>query len=243
MHRGLSIFAGRYTVFSGATERWHALPPLTTQPVGGVAMAVPHLIRFRHPRKNLVGQRFGRLTVISWAGDSRWLCKCDCGQQTKAITANLKRGNTSSCGCIRNARASRRATTHGFSKTRAYKTWLSVRRRCYDPNTTSYKDYGAKGIRVHEAWRNDCVKFIADVGQPPSDNHTLDRINPLGHYEPGNVRWATPLEQGCNKTNNRWVTYQGGRYTISQLARKVASECGIEARQFLRAFEKVIRDA
>lgn len=83
---------------------------------------------------------------------------------------------------------------------------------------------------------------MRDVGQPPSEAHTLDRKDNANGYFPGNVRWATPLEQGSNKRNNVWVTYQGERYTISQLARKVAKECGISSKQFRRALEKQMYD-
>ena len=69
---------------------------------------------------------------------------------------------------------------------------------------------------MDEEWAADPVAFIAAVGQPPTANHTLDRIDNKKGYYPGNVRWATPLEQGSNKSNNVFVTYQGERYTIAQ---------------------------
>jgi hypothetical protein len=203
-------------------------------------MAKYVLTRARSPRNDLVGKRFGKLTVIRWAGSSRWECECDCGGSARVFTANLNRENTSSCGCIKNAAASKRATTHGLYNTHAYKTWHSVKRRCFDKNCESYKKYGARGITMHEDWISDPAQFVRDVGQPPTPHHTLDRIDNAKGYFPGNVRWATALEQGCNKTNNRFVTYQGERLTISQLARKVAAECGLRPKQFLRAFEKAI---
>lgn len=229
-------------MFSGPTEHANALPALTRKQERTVPVAVPHLIRFRSPRKDLTGRRFGKLVVISWSGDSRWLCKCDCGNESRALTANLKRGNTGSCGCVRNIKSSKRATIHGLYNTRAYKTWLSVKRRCFDTKCSSYQDYGAKGISMWDVWRSDVARFVADVGQPPTANHTLDRIENSQGYFPGNVRWATPHEQGANKTNNRWVIYQGGRYTISQLARKIAAECQIEPKAFQRAFERAVYD-
>lgn len=194
--------------------------------------------RFRKPRENLVGKTYGRLTVLEWLGDSRWQCVCQCGNTTSVLTANLKRGNTSSCGCVRNIKSSLRNTTHGLSRTIAYKTWISVRRRCREVNHPSYAAYGGRGIDIHQPWYESVEQFVKDVGQPPTDAHTLDRIDNSRGYEPGNVRWATPLEQANNKTNNVWVVYQGERYTISQLARKVAEECGISSRRFLRALEK-----
>lgn len=202
-------------------------------------MATRNPIRIRAPRQDLIGQKFGKLTVRSWAGNSRWVCECDCGGTALVITANLKRKNTSSCGCIKRTVASKRATKHGLYNTRAYKTWQSVKRRCFEVQNAAYKDYGAKGITMWDEWL-DPVQFCQDVGQPPSDNHTLDRIDNAKGYFPGNVRWATPLEQGNNKTNNRIVFWRGERYTLSQLARKIAEECGITHKQMLSALENQI---
>lgn len=199
-----------------------------------------HSIRERRPRNDLTDQRFGKLVVRQWTGESKWLCDCDCGRSTRVFTANLKRGNTSSCGCVRNIASSKRATKHGLYQTRAYKSWVSIRRRCFEVTNAAYKDYGAKGIGMDDEWAADPVAFIQDVGQPPTDDHTLDRIDNAKGYFPGNVRWATPLEQGSNKTNNRWVTYQGNKYTIAQLGRKIAEECGISHKQFQRSLEKAM---
>ena len=93
---------------------------------------------------------------------------------------------------------------------------------------------------MFEDWINDPAAFVAHVGQPPGDGYTLDRIDNSQGYFPGNLRWATPLEQGANKSNNRIVEYRGGTYTISQLARKIAHECGITHKQFQRALEKAM---
>lgn len=203
-------------------------------------MADAHNIRTRNPRNNLIGRRFGKLTVVSWAHNSRWLCLCDCGGQSKVLTANLNRGNTSSCGCVRNIASSKRATTHGLSNTRAYKTWLSVRRRCFETTNAAYKDYGAKGIGMDDEWAISAASFIRDVGQPPSGNYTLDRIDNAKGYFPGNVRWATPTEQANNKTNNRLVVFRGKTYTLAQLARDIAEEIGVTPRQMSSALEKEI---
>lgn len=200
-------------------------------------MADDHPIRARNPRNNLIGQRFGKLTVVSWAGDSRWLCQCDCGGVSTPITANLKRGNTKTCGCSKRGSENKRAWKHGLYNTRAYKTWLSVRRRCFDQKNAAYKDYGAKGISMDDEWANDVVAFVRDVGQPPSDNHTLDRIDNSKGYFPENVRWATPIEQANNRSTNRYVVFRGERMTVSQLARKIAIEVGIAHETMVTALE------
>lgn len=156
------------------------------------------------------------------------------------LTANLKRGNTKSCGCVRNIKSSVRNTVHGLSGTPAYKTWLNVRRRCREVGYPSYARYGARGIDMHQPWYESVEQFVKDVGQPPTLDHSLDRIDNSKGYFPGNVRWATNLEQANNKTNNVWVTFQGQTYTIAQLAAKIAQECGISKKQFQRALEKQI---
>lgn len=198
-------------------------------------------VRIRKPRSNLIGKRFGKLLVVSWANNSRWNCLCDCGRETQVLTANLATRNTSSCGCVRNIKSSKRATTHGLSKTAAYKTWCSIKSRCFATNSASYKDYGAKGITMWDEWVHDPVSFIEAVGQPPSPNHTLDRIDNTKGYEPGNVRWATVIEQANNKTNNRILVWRGETYTLAQLARKIAAECSITQRDFENALGYQLR--
>lgn len=228
-------------IISGPTERVNALPALTPVTCKEATLAPRRLIRERRPRQDLTGQKFGKLTVKLWAGDSRWQCECECGGFAIVLTANLKRGNTASCGCVKRISSSKRATTHGLSNTRAYKTWLSVRRRCFDTHTASYQQYGARGISMDDEWAADPVAFIRDIGQPPSDNHTLDRIDNTKGYFPGNVRWATPLEQGSNKSNNVIVQYQGETYTLSQLCRKIAAEINLPAVQFAKALDFAAR--
>lgn len=196
-------------------------------------------VRDRKPKKNILGRRFGKLVVTEWAGESRWICACDCGNTTKVLTANLTRANTRSCGCIRRAVSSKRNTTHGLSNTKAYKTWCSVKRRCYDKKCRSYEQYGARGVTMYGPWINDPAAFIAYIGEAPSGNYTLDRIDNSKGYEPGNIRWATPTAQANNKTNNKFVVYRGARMTLSQLARAVAEEVGIRPQQFLDAFRSV----
>jgi len=100
--------------------------------------------------------------------------------------------------------------THGLSRTPQYGLWRTMRARCLNPRNVSYHLYGARGITVCERWLNDYSAFLADVGPRPSPQHTLDRYpNNDGHYEPGNVRWATPTQQHRNKRTNRLITFRG----------------------------------
>lgn len=162
--------------------------------------------------KDLAGRPFGRLTVIRFVEHRRrpsgsiaykWLCRCECGKERIAVAGDLNSGHTQSCGCLQRERTSGAATKHGFSGGRLpeYVLWLGMRRRCDNPSHVGYKNYGARGIQVCERW-NDFTLFLADVGRRPTPQHTLDRINNDGNYEPGNVRWATRIEQAAN--SRRW---------------------------------------
>lgn len=149
--------------------------------------------------KDITGQRFGRLVAIKRISrgkykNAQWLCQCDCGHKHKVLTGNLRIGGTISCG--------RHRGKHGYSgRTKnhhpLYEIWCAMRSRCNNPNNHAYKDYGGRGIKVCKRW-NDFTNFIADVGERPP-NHSLNRINNNGNYNPKNVRWSTPLEQRHNR--------------------------------------------
>jgi hypothetical protein len=172
---------------------------------------------------DLTGRRFARLVVISRQTNTTavkpvWLCRCDCGALTDVMGYSLTSGHTQSCGCWqrqRTAEVSRVSSrTHGHSKTHPlYKLWAGLRSRCRNPNATGYERYGGRGIRICAKW-DDFAAFVADVGPRPSPQHTLDRIDNDGHYEPGNVRWSTPSEQCNNSRNAMWVMYRGARMRL-----------------------------
>ena len=91
-------------------------------------------------------------------------------------------------------------------KTKEYRAWVEMKRRCYNSNRPNYKLYGARGITVCDRWRNSFSLFLTDMGFAPSKLHTLDRIDTNGHYEPSNVRWATAQEQSNNTRRNCMAT-------------------------------------
>lgn len=163
---------------------------------------------------DLRGQRFGRLTVIELAGKSavgriRWRCRCDCGTQTVAHSNNLlrRKNGTVSCGCLSRELSRARTTartTHGASRSGAtwpeYKAWASIKSRCLNPNSHSFKGYGGRGVKVCDRWLGDdgFTNFIADMGRRPSRHHSIDRIDNDGDYEPRNCRWTTSSVQMSN---------------------------------------------
>ena len=100
-----------------------------------------------------------------------------------------------------------------------YRAWNSIKRRCYNPNAVDYKYYGAKGVRVSDKWLNSFETFLKDVGRKPTSEHSLDRFpNKKGNYEPGNVRWATKIEQMRNMDRNTLLTFDGKTLCISEWA-------------------------
>jgi hypothetical protein len=157
--------------------------------------------------QNLLGQKFGKLTAI---GTKRmpnkkldWLCKCDCGEYAIIPGIRLTTGTTKSCGCQHYPGVRR---THGMCGTAEYGAFTSAKERCNNPKNRRYDIYGGRGIE----FRFDSFEqFFAEVGLKPSPHHSLDRKDSNGHYEPGNVRWATDHEQRWNKRWNVRLTLNG----------------------------------
>ena len=172
------------------------------------------------PAIDLTGQIFGRLTVLERAGrrdnNVLWKCRCSCTAQTIVdVPGNCLRGGLSkSCGCLVNERL----TTHGLTGTRVYTIWRNMRWRCENSNRTDYADYGGRGIRVCERWK-DLSLFVEDMGLPPSDQHTIERRDVNGNYEPGNCIWALAKEQQNNKRNNVRLSARGQSMTLAQWSR------------------------
>ena len=152
---------------------------------------------------DMTGEKYGKLKVLQQScidsrGEMRWLCKCDCGNETFVGGRNLRRGLIKSCGCQKNA-------SHGKYYTPTYKTWANVKSRCTNPNDDAYHLYGGKGITLCDRWMS-FENFYNDMGDRP-DGMTLDRIDNDKGYEPLNCRWAT-IEQQRRNTNAKGVSYK-----------------------------------
>lgn len=178
-----------------------------------------------------IGRRYSRWIVIGVARPGTrsvpklWLCQCDCGATRSIPTSNLTTGKTKSCGCWRlevlSARATHGARRHGL-ETKEYTIWTNIRSRCFNKRHKQYADYGGRGIRVCQRWRESFAAFFADMGECPSSLYSLDRFpDNDGNYEPGNCRWATVKEQGRNRRSNRIVEFQGQRFCVSEWAERV----------------------
>lgn len=182
----------------------------------------------KHEINDLVGKKFGRLTVVEQApyrtyGRVRWKCVCDCGNHIEVDGCHLTSGHTKSCGCLRSELSIQRSTTHGGSNTKLYKVFLTMIARCENPNNKAYCHYGGVGIKVCDKWRHDFSEFREwSIKHGYTDGLTIDRIDNSKGYSPDNCRWVDWKTQQNNRTNNRIVFYQGLAYTLSELS-KLAS--------------------
>ena len=177
--------------------------------------------------KNITGQIFGRLTAIErmprgYHSPKRvfWRCQCKCGNERILAYTTLVHGKTRSCGCLRKEAYRECPRTHGKSRTPTFAIWCGMLARCSNPNVIVYGRYGGRGIKVCERW-HDFSAFIADMGERPSLDHSLDRIDNAGNYEPGNVRWATTWQQASNKRNTLMISAFGRTLHLAEWSRQV----------------------
>ena len=199
------------------------------------------------------GDQYGRLTLIkeiephillSGKKIRKMLCRCSCSNKKEVLLKNLKRGHTTSCGCLHKEKVKKANSTHGLTSHPLYSVWGSMKDRCYRPKTKQYKDYGGRGITVCQEWLDD-FKYFYDwaLSNDWKKGLQIDRIDNDGNYEPTNCRFVTSRDNNLNqripsnntsgyrcvyyrKDNNRWCTsvsinnknYHIGSYTTAEEA-------------------------
>lgn len=186
---------------------------------------------------DLTGQRFGRLVALKYEGrtksyQSRWLVLCDCGNQTIVLAGALKSKKTQSCGCLQRERTSKAKTTHGLyhdqnrRRSKLNRVWCTMKERCQNPNSKSFKDYGGRGITICDEWQKYQPFFVWAMLHGYQEGLQIERMNNDGNYEPDNCRWATKKEQGKNKRNNITISFNGK----TQILREWADELQVDRR-------------
>lgn len=171
---------------------------------------------------DLIGEKYGRLAVLEKLSERRnksvvWRCQCDCGNVVDVTTGELRSGRHLSCGCYQRERASQAATIHGESRTRLYRIWCAMIKRCENENAEGYENYGGRGISVCEEWRRDYISFRDwAMSHGYSTELTLDRCDVNENYCPENCKWATRFEQMNNTRRTRFFEYNGETHSLRE---------------------------
>lgn len=184
---------------------------------------------------DLLGQRFGRLLVVSKSEERcnsgiKWNCLCDCGNSVCVPGLNLRCGDTRSCGCLQKEMVAARMTSHGATvgrkRDRLYGVWAGMLTRTRNPNADNYKYYGGRGISVCDDWLryenfrdwalNNGYDDMADHGKC-----TIDRVDDDGDYCPNNCRWVSASVQANNQRSNKLLTYNGETHNIKEWSVKL----------------------
>jgi hypothetical protein len=178
-----------------------------------------------------IGRKYGRLTVIGFGKEHRFVCKCECGTVKEIVSKNVVDGTIVSCGCYAKEVRSINSIKHGDSQKsskyhRIYKIYQGMIRRCYQPNSDRYYRYGARGITICKEWLDDYVNFRTwALSHGYSDSLTIDRINNDGNYEPSNCRWATNEQQANNKSKYYQKHKPKKSWTIGSITKSIDDWC------------------
>ena len=178
---------------------------------------------------DLLNQKFGRLLVKEMvgrdvkSGQSVWKCQCACGKLHTVVYCHLKNGDTQSCGCLQKESAVLRSTTHGMSKTPEWTSFHGAKKRCNPKFSHKHPDYSGRGIEFRF---KSFEEFYAEVGPRPEPkfDYSLERIDNNGHYEKGNVRWATKVQQARNRRCDKCEILFA---RIAELEKRLASKAGM----------------
>lgn len=166
---------------------------------------------------DLQGKKYGKLTAVKRAenvkGRTRWVCRCDCGNETVVSAGNLTSGAVKSCGCLKKNPINAK---HKQSKTPLYRQWVSMIYRCHNPKNNAYKYYGARGIKVCDEWHDFTIfKKWVDETKPRGD-FSIDRIDNDGDYCPENCKWSSAKKQANNRRSNVIISYNNEYHTLME---------------------------
>lgn len=175
-----------------------------------------------------IGKRFGRLTVVGFrridTGGGKqyawgWDCRCDCGKVVYGLRPRaVKNGGTRSCGCLKEEQnihnLGEKRRTHGKTNTRLYGIWSHIKERCNNPNCPAYMNYGGRGIKLCDEWKDFSVFYTWSLQNGYDDGLTIERVDVNGGYCPENCCWVPFEEQAKNKRNIRYVDLDGEKMPL-----------------------------
>ena len=214
---------------------WLCLCPLcgVEQWKSGISLETESVLPCRCPvnytTPDWIGRKFGALEIKQYT-EGKFLCSCDCGSEKWIKCSALYLGNQQSCGgkdCAAHLAAiGKKSEEERKKKLRLYKIWQGMRRRCEEPNSTAYRNYGARGVAVCEAWQEfDAFRAWAEEAgydyTAPFGVCTIERIDPRGNYCPENCTWATTEEQARNKRGSK-IPF---RVTLGKQTRTINDWC------------------
>ena len=174
---------------------------------------------------DITGERFGRLLILGKTDQRRgahnasvWKAICDCGNVVFTTKTNLR--DTKSCGCLKHETTVAHNMKHGECEnghSRLYKIYHNIRSRCYNASSTEYENYGGRGIKMCELWKDNPAGFFEWArSHGYSDDLTIDRIDVDGDYAPDNCRFVNIKTQANNTTRNHYITYNGETRSLSE---------------------------
>lgn len=173
--------------------------------------------------EDFTGRRYGKLVVVEHVKTPKrhkWKCKCDCGNTVVVNGSDLKSGDTRSCGCLHINKLINMSKKHGLSHHRLYTIYHGMINRCSNKKNRAYHNYGGRGIKVCDEWKNDFLGFYKwSMDNGYEDHLTIDRIDVNRDYSPDNCRWASYRQQGNNTRTNKRITYNGESHTLAEWSR------------------------
>lgn len=174
--------------------------------------------------KRLIGQTFNELTVLEESGrvngKRQIKCQCSCGNIKVYDAYKVTSGSTKSCGCKRTKYIAEARTKHNGRRTVLYSKWSGIKRRCYNPNDSHYKNYGALGITMCEEWKDDFGEFQEWAYENGyEESLTIERKDPNKGYNPDNCIWIPNEYQAWTKKNTAHIIYKGKSQPLAVVAK------------------------